>query len=58
MFKYENSDSVKITASEEAGIVIARADYEYCDNQYLIRYKAGDGRAVEQWWAETAIEAA
>lgn len=58
MFKYENSDSVKITASEEAGIVIARADYECCDNQYLIRYKAGDGRAVEQWWTETAIEAA
>ncbi len=58
MFKFENSDTARITESGEAGRVIARADYEYCDNQYLIRYKAGDGRAVEAWWTETALEAA
>jgi hypothetical protein len=55
MFKFNIGDKVKLNASEEAGEVIGRAEYSYCDNSYLIRYRAADGRAVESWWTESSI---
>ena len=54
-FKFDLNDEVSIIASEEYGEVIARAEYSSSVNQYLIRYKAGDGRAVEAWWDESAL---
>ena len=36
----------------------SRAEYSYCENSYLVRYEAADGRAVEQWWTESALKAA
>lgn len=57
-FIYRLNEKVKLTESEESGPVVARAEYTYMENQYLIRYKAGDGRMVESWWAESALEAA
>lgn len=54
-FKYTLYSRVKLKESSEQGEVTARAEYTYCDNQYLIRYMAGDGRMVESWWTETAI---
>jgi hypothetical protein len=49
---------VTIAASGETGTVTARAEYhDGRRDAYFIRYKAADGRAVEQWWAEDALEA-
>ena len=55
MWKFELNQQVTISASGEAGEVIGRAEYTTCERNYLIRYKAGDGRAVESWWAESAL---
>ena len=55
-FKFNLSDSVKIAASGETGEVIGRAEYSNAENGYLVRYKAGDGRATESWWGESALQ--
>ncbi len=55
-FKFNLSDSVKIAASGESGEVIGRAEYSNAENGYLVRYKAGDGRATESWWGESALQ--
>ncbi|MBR8027808.1 hypothetical protein KDX27_22650 [Burkholderia cenocepacia] len=54
-FKFSLGDNVTIAASGEAGEVIGRAEYADSSNQYYIRYKAGDGRATESWWSESAL---
>lgn len=54
-FKFQLNQIVAIVASAESGTVIARAEYTSSENSYLIRYEAGDGRAVEQWWGESAL---
>jgi len=53
--KFELKQQVVITCSEERGEVIGRAEYLGGQNQYLLRYKCADGRAVEQWWNESAL---
>lgn len=53
--KFQLDQEVVIAASGEEGKVIGRAEYTHCEPGYLIRYKAGDGRAVESWWTETAL---
>lgn len=57
-FAFELNQIVVITASGETGTVTGRAEYTACENNYYVRYKAGDGRAVEVWWAESALHAA
>lgn len=42
---------------EEQGEIIARAEYARSENQYLIRYKNGNGSQQESWWHESAIQA-
>lgn len=54
-FAFNLNDSVKIIASQEHGIIIARAEYAVSDPSYLLRYKCADGRAVEAWWTESAL---
>lgn len=54
-FKFQLGQQVQIIASGESGEVVGRAEYSTCQNQYFIRYRAGDGRAVEAWWGEDAI---
>lgn len=49
-------DQVIITCSSEHGTVVGIARYMSGNTDYLIRYRAMDGRAVEQWWSESAIE--
>lgn len=44
-----------IRASGEGGTIVARGEYIAGENQYLLRYQANDGRAVEQWWGESAL---
>jgi hypothetical protein len=57
MFKFELKQVVTISESGENGKVIGRAEYDHCDNCYLVRYQAKDGRCVENWWTESALEA-
>jgi len=54
-FRFELKQAVIITGSEENGIIIGQGCYTNCNNQYLIRYLAGDGRMTEKWWDEDAI---
>ena len=54
-FAHELNATVTIAASGERGTVIARAEYLESTPNYLIRYKAADGRAVESWWSGSAL---
>lgn len=52
-FKFGLNQLVEIVVSGEFGAVKARADYASgSENGYYIHYKAGDGRAVTQWFYE------
>jgi hypothetical protein len=53
--KFELKQTVTISASGEAGEVIARAEYTVAEASYLVRYKSAEGRAVEAWWTESAL---
>ncbi|MCB0574906.1 MAG: hypothetical protein KDC61_10115 [Saprospiraceae bacterium] len=55
-FKFKLDHPLVILCSGEEGTVIGRAQYLNGENQYLMRYKASDGRAVENWWGESALE--
>jgi hypothetical protein len=55
-FAFQLNEPVVIKASRESGEVIGRADYVASENAYLIRYKAADGRATDQWWGESALD--
>lgn len=54
-FEFELSQLVALIRSGEEGEVIGRAEYINGEPAYLLRYRAADGRQVEQWWAESAI---
>jgi len=47
--------SVTIQCSGETGTIIGRAEYAESEPQALVRYRAADGRAVESWWAISAL---
>jgi hypothetical protein len=55
MFKFGIKQVVKIEESGERGTIQGRAEYAAAENNYLLRYKAADGRAVEAWWQESAL---
>lgn len=57
MFKFLIHDRVKIVVSDEVGTIHARSEHESMEHQYLLRYKAADGRACESWWCESALVA-
>lgn len=57
-FLYSLGQNVKLVASEEKGVIIGRAEYASMSDCYLVRYKAGDGRQVENWWSVDAMEVA
>lgn len=54
-FKFNLQDKVRLILSEEVGTIEGRGEFTNSDNQYLVRYKAADGRLVEAWWTEAAI---
>lgn len=56
--KYALKQELRITVTAEEGEVVGRAEYTYAQPSYLLRYKAADGRATEQWWPEDAVEPA
>ncbi|QOV92610.1 hypothetical protein [Novosphingobium sp. ES2-1] len=49
-------EKVSLDQSKETGIVIGVATYLDAETSYFVRYKAADGRQVEHWWNESAIE--
>lgn len=55
MFKFEMNSRVEIIESGETGVVVGRAEHNYCDAMYQVRYRSADGRAVEVWWTETSL---
>lgn len=56
-FKFELSTEVEIIVSGETGEVIGRAEYLHTNEpSYLLRYAGADGRAVETWWSESALQ--
>jgi hypothetical protein len=55
-FKFNLGQAVEITTSAENGKVIARAEYLNSINSYLVRYRNGQGQAVEAWWTEDALK--
>lgn len=57
-FTINLGDKATITASTETGEVIGRAEYTNSEPTYYLRYKASDGRAVEQWWSQSALSPA
>lgn len=56
VFEFELGQTVKISCSDEFGEILGRAEYVKSENQYFMRYKCADGRASENWWAESALE--
>lgn len=54
-FAFSLGDKVTILASEEKGAIIGRAEYTNETPQYLVRYRAADGRATELWWHGDAL---
>jgi hypothetical protein len=54
-FKFALRNTVVIQASGEHAEVIGRAEYLNAVPGYLLRYRRGDGTAVEQWWPEDAL---
>lgn len=57
-FKFELGAKVSVTVSGETGEVIGRAEYTTAANNYYVRYRSADGRAVEAWWQEEALQPA
>lgn len=47
---------VKIKVSGEAGEIVGCAHYQDSERQSLVRYRANDGRAVQAWWSNSALE--
>lgn len=58
VFAFALGEQVRLVGSDEHGTVIARAEYAESARNYLIRYRAGDGRLTESWWSEPAIVSA
>jgi hypothetical protein len=57
-FKFALNDQVEIAVSGETGTVLGRAEYTISENNYYIRYRSTDGRAIENWWCESALQLA
>ena len=51
-------EQVRIVCSGEMGVVVGYAQFKNHTDQALVRYRAGDGRAVEAWWDVDALQSA
>jgi hypothetical protein len=52
----KNGDIVTLT-SGETGTIVGTATYTENVPNYLVRYKAADGRLTENWWPQSAFAA-
>lgn len=57
-FKFAIGQRLAIVCSGEIGEAIGRAEYPESPPSYLLRHRAADGRAVEAWWTQSALDAA
>lgn len=57
-FAFELGQKVKLKFSEERGEVVSRAESTEYPIAYFVRYLAADGRQIEEWLHESAIEKA
>lgn len=57
-FKFKLGEKVTVEVSGESGEILGRAEYTTAENNYFLRYKSADGRAVEAWWQEGALKTA
>ena len=57
-FKFNLGEKVTVDVSGETGEVLGRAEYTTAANNYYVRYRSADGRAVEAWWQEDALRTA
>lgn len=48
-------NAVAKLVSGETGVIVGRAEYTNSNEQYLVRYTAGDGRLTEGWWRTDAF---
>ena len=55
-WQFNLEQAVILKFSREVGVVIGRAEYMGMEDQYLILYRAADGRQVEAWWGASALE--
>lgn len=55
-FKYSIGQKVKLVLSEEAGVIVGRAEYCNSDPSYLCRLRVVTGGQAEAWYPEDAIE--
>lgn len=55
-FAFQLSDAVIIKASGETAEIASRSESTFAEPQYLLRYRCADGRAVEQWWTQSALQ--
>lgn len=42
-------------SSGEQGEVLGRAEYAHSEPTYMVRFKAADGRAGQEWWEESVL---
>ncbi|WP_336658414.1 hypothetical protein [Enterobacter asburiae] len=56
-FKFDLNQFVELSISGEMGHIKSRAESINHCNQYLVHYKAADGRAQESWFDEDDIAA-
>ena len=54
-FRYNLGDRVELKESGESGEVIGRAEYAYAESSYYVRYKAADGRQVDNWHSDSGV---
>lgn len=57
MFAFALASTAIIQSSGERGQIVSRSESTFAEPQYLLRYKSADGRAVEQWWSQGALQA-
>lgn len=55
VFMFELNQMVELRVSDEFGEVRGRAEYVNSENQYLVHYRAADGRAVSSWFDESLL---
>jgi hypothetical protein len=56
-FTFELNTNVTIRISGETGQIEGRAEYSEGPDQYFVRYKAADGRAVDGWFLASQLKA-
>ena len=55
-WEYPLGARVSLLTSDEQGEIIGRAEYKEGPSMYLVLYKSGAGRQVEEWWSASKLK--